>query len=343
LSSLGATHVYNTQIQTRVLSGINLENVPCKDHHWSNQRTVVNTSNGQVYMVKKLVWENILKKYDMQDKGCEESLGRTISLSNHIEDLVVNAYFQTSKSCEEKKIAPWKNEAQSTAFSHTSRNAEFSTVFGESLDLFAESSENHVEKYTRGRQKLVSTHNASLSLTKRPHGSSPYNANNTKTPEVFVMKRADPASPSICSCSRLKSLDENRVDYRVGLQNVPVIQQAERQSASQKTHHPPRTSHISPPRTKSLTETHSTGKTSRQKGKQSLSPTRISSGSAFYTCVVAEQKAKTKRVVSEHSHAKNTILQPLTDFCEMRNIITVALLCIALLFFVILCLILVFT
>jgi len=319
---------------------MNLENVPCKDHHWSNQRTVVNTSSGQVYIVKKLVWENILKKYDMEDKDCEESLGRTISLSNHIEDLVVNAYLQRSKSCEENKIAPRKNEAQSTAFLHTSRNAEISTVFDESLKIFAESSENHVEKYTRGRQKRVSTHNASLSLTKRPHESSPYNANNTKTPEAFVTKKADPASPSVCSCSRLKNLDENRVDHCVGLQNVSVIQQAERQSASQKPHHTMRISNISPTRTKSLTETHSTGRTSRQKGKQSLSPTRISSGSAFYTSVVAEQKAKTKRLVSEHSHAKNIILQASTDFCEMRNVIIVALLLIALLFFVILCLIL---
>ena len=328
---------------------MNLENVRCKDHHSRNQRTVDNTSSGQIYIVNKLAWENILrkydmlKKYDMEEKDSEESLGRAISLNHQIEVSVVNSYLQRSKSCEENKIAPRKNEAQSTAFLHTSRNAEISTVFDESLKIFAESSENHVEKYTRGRQKRVSTHNASLSLTKRPHESSPYNADNTKTPEAFVTKKADPASPSVCSCSRLKNLDENRVDHCVGLQNVSVIQQAEKQSASQKTHHPPRTSHISPPRTKSLTETHSTGKTSRQKGKQSLSPTRISSGSAFYTCVVAEQKAKTKRVVSEHSHAKNTILQPLTDFCEMRNIITVALLCIALLFFVILCLILVFT
>jgi len=277
---------------------MNLEkNVHCKGHHSSNQRTVDYTSSGQVYIVKKLAWEHMLKKYDMEDKGCEECLGRTISLNNQIKVSVVNACSQRSKSCEEKKTAPRKNEAQSTAFLHTSRKAEFSTVFDKSLKNVAE---------------RASTHNAfglqNVSVNQQAERHSP------------SQKIHHPLRISDISPPRRKSLTGTN-----STGNVSVNQQAERHSPSRKTHHPVQISNISPPRRKSLTRVNSTGRTSQQKGKQSLGTIRISSGSAFYTSVVAEQKATSKRHLSEPSHAENIRLQASTIFFEMRNVINAVL------------------
>jgi len=268
---------------------MNLGKTRSTDHHSRNQHTVDNTSRGHIYIFDKLMWKKLLKKYESEQ--AQHVVRRTTSLEHKVKVSAVNSDFHRCNSEAGKNVAQWNNQTRN-----------------------------------------MISHDTLSSLTKRQLECSSCYANCTDSLEALATELVDSVPlPNLASArgplpvfSRSKSVGESRAHYSGALPNasVSVIQHPAKQQIPQKKHHPVQSSDTLPSRNKGLTGMNAKGGTSPKKGRHSLSPTRISSGSAFYTSVVAEQQeAKNRRLFSERSCAKESGQQPMTDFREKQDII----------------------
>jgi len=307
------------------VSGMNVDKNGSKDHHSRNQRTVDSTNSEHIYIVNKHTWDKMLKKYDIQKKDCEDVLGRTISVESRIEVSAVNNNFLKSKNCEEDKIASLKNKSHSTPVLCMNNGDSRSIDFQNSLVNSCASSGETTEKCVPSRQNDPLVHKNPRPL------SSAAEKNRKSTPSRRnVYSSFDSNLPP----SRTKSAGENSIHdpetpakyARSFARQNSDTSPNHKKSLIQKGHRPDHNinkseSSFTAEYYNMIKRHNTTPKVtpSRRRSVDNHSASHISSGSAFYTHVIAGQtQLNSTKIPPEYPHAKIRPQQHATVFCETQ-------------------------